>query len=89
MLQNSVTTTLLTLFCFDSFTPRLLLLDLAVLSMQSSSLGSWFPVILVTVFNAGDTAGRLVSGYMQSDLLHRYLFVLSLSAEGLIVRLSH
>ena len=40
----------------------LLLLDLAVLSMQSSSLGSWFPVILVTVFNAGDTAGRLVSG---------------------------
>ena len=47
---------------FDSFTPRLLLLDLlAVLSMKSSSLGSWFPVILVTVFNAGDMLGRIVS----------------------------
>lgn len=29
--------------------------------MKSSSLGDWLPVITVTVFNAGDTLGRLVS----------------------------
>lgn len=28
--------------------------------MTSDSLGSWYPVILVTVFNLGDTLGRLV-----------------------------
>jgi len=55
---NVFTTTLLTL-CFDSFTTTTYFLK--VLSMQSSSLGSWFPVILVTVFNAGDMMGRIVS----------------------------
>ena len=49
---------ILFLFIYPS---SFLLLDLAVLSMQSSSLGSWFPVILVTVFNAGDMLGRIVS----------------------------
>ncbi|KAL7555181.1 hypothetical protein ACHAWF_018981, partial [Thalassiosira exigua] len=28
--------------------------------MQSEALGTWLPVILVTVFNAGDTLGRLL-----------------------------
>ena len=31
------------------------------LSMESSSLEDWLPVIIVSVFNAGDTLGRLVS----------------------------
>ncbi len=53
-------TTLLSHSVFSfSFTTHLLFLK--ALSMTSSSLGSWFPVILVTVFNAGDTVGRLVS----------------------------
>ncbi|KAL7523780.1 hypothetical protein ACHAWF_000664, partial [Thalassiosira exigua] len=30
------------------------------MSIQSESLGTWLPVILVTVFNAGDMLGRVV-----------------------------
>ena len=51
--------TLLSLF----LSPLLVLIATSptALSMQSSSLGDWLPVIIVTVFNAGDTLGRLVS----------------------------
>jgi len=45
---------------FVNFIITLNLFPGVALSMQSSSLGDWLPVILVTVFNAGDTLGRLV-----------------------------
>lgn len=45
---------------FVNFFITLSLFPGITLSMTSESLGSWMPVILVTVFNLGDTLGRLV-----------------------------
>ena len=45
---------------FVNFFITLSLFPGVTLSMTSESLGSWMPVILVTVFNLGDTLGRLV-----------------------------